>query len=119
MTAHQTWWDYNAHRFARYGVRKRNNRMILVALMAAVVLIVLATSAHAQDRTRMPCEAYPIDRPCGITSGLPLGGTSLRYSRARRDGFSLVVPSEPQFGDLLLSGGASVRNIASDGQEAQ
>lgn len=91
----------------------------IVALAAAAVLIALASSAHAQGRTRMPCDAYPIDRPCGITSGLPLGGTSLRYTRTPRGGWSSAITPEPQFGDLLLSGGGSVRNIASDGQEGQ
>ena len=65
MTAHRTWWDYNAHRFARVEARRwrnrhRNRRLALysAALTLAFMLAALVTAAHAQSgdgRASRPC----------------------------------------------------------------
>lgn len=89
MTAHQTWWDYNAHRFARYGVRKRNSRLIVVAL-AAVFLIFALSVAHAErGLTSYGCAAMDISgnvlsMPCDNATRLG----SLRYTRGPGGGSS-------------------------------
>lgn len=81
----QTWEYLNAEQFARAEMEQRRNRRLALysaALALAFMLAALVTAAHAQRMCPQP--AYDLNGtqvflPC---NGLPLGGTSLRYSRS-------------------------------------